>query len=336
MAAAADESAWEKIDANTVNPPVIGAWWSTATKLHRIVALPDGKTLIAVGDGWTIARSNDGGSTWTWGVLNGPYAHLSGEWRSHSNLSGVTVLADGKSLVAVGEDGMAFCGDDAGITWDGPIPVYGGFLQNIDVVALPGGKTVIAVGTGAWGVGVVVRSRDGGRHWETVRTGGAQEHESLSGVVVLADGKTVVAIGGFGGGVAVRSRDGGEHWDPPQHITATPFRLVALPDGRTLVAVGWHGEVMRSHDGGEHWDQSIRAGLADLRGVTALPDGKTVVAVGTGGVVVRSLDGGEHWNEPRQISGITPDLSDVVAAPRGLIAVGSHGSLFDSGDGGLT
>jgi photosystem II stability/assembly factor-like uncharacterized protein len=324
--AAADELAWKKINPSSVDPPQIGLWWSTNAKLNRIAALPDGKTFVAVGNGCTTVRSGDGGATWTWGVLKKAYSSFSAQPLPDSrSLSAVTVLADGKTLVAGGDNGFVIRSHDGGVTWDLPIPSGGNRLRAI--VALPGGNTVIAIGSGT-----LVRSRDGGEHWDPpVRVPGLLRE--LTSVAALPDGKTVVAIAWAPGAVA-RSRDGGEHWDPPERVEAALWDVAALPDGKTVVAVGSHGAVARSRDGGEHWDPPAKVALVDLFGVTVLPDGNTVVAVGSRGTVVRSGDGGEHWDAPEEAADV--DLWGVVAGQEALIAVGDRGSISYSRDGGVT
>jgi hypothetical protein len=76
----------------------------------------------------------------------------------------------------------------------------------------------------------------------------------------------------------------------PSGTDETLYALSTLPDGKTLVAVGWRGTVTRSTDGGDTWQPRTSGTDQSLRALSTLPDGKTLVAVGEYGAIIKIDD----------------------------------------------
>jgi photosystem II stability/assembly factor-like uncharacterized protein len=101
-----------------------------------------------------------------------------------------------------------------------------------------------------WEVGTVVRSTDGGQHWQTLYS-----PTSLPGVIRLAldplNPQTMVAAGPN----LVLSHDGGATWTqvaklPGRNVNEVTNSIVVLPGGRTMLVFLVGGELWRSEDGG--------------------------------------------------------------------------------------
>lgn len=196
-----------------------------------------GKALVAVGEGGTIMRSNDG-ERWTT-VADSATAE---ELRD--------VVWSGKRFVAVGAHGAIVHSRD-GNHWR-PVhrPAVPVRVAHADDPDWPrygfngiawSGKRFVAVG---WGgndrVGAVVHSRDGDR-WELT-----SDHDYLADenfTAVAWNGRRFVAVSYDG---TIMYSDDGDRWEPASETaTFDPLRDIAWGDGR-FVAVGWNGTIVVS------------------------------------------------------------------------------------------
>ncbi len=99
--------------------------------------------------------------------------------------------------------------------------------------------------------GAVLRSEDGGEHWQTIA------RPTPFDLHALAIGPRSVAAVGAQGGLWI-SRDGGRHWESLDGEWLTPhfdpLRAIAFsPSGETGIVVGDKGRILRSRDGGLSW-----------------------------------------------------------------------------------
>lgn len=219
-----------------------------------------GSTVLAGTLGGGVLRSEDTGHTWvpaTYGlpspevtalhrvdeatVLAGTTAgicrspNVGRAWRVVAGTEAVSVAAlggsDGGRVIAVGEDGVVLGSENGGRTWErrgalpsGAIPVSMWVAGGADGMGDVGDGTRNGNGDGAVLVGCatygILRSADGGRHWE-----------QASGVVAFTFAEVA---GGIVAGTAtglVDSRDGGRTWRPsgapPVHDVS---RLVGVGD----------------------------------------------------------------------------------------------------------
>ncbi len=122
----------------------------------------------------------------------------------------------------------------------------------------------------------VLRSGDGGRHWESPVLAAAKEGSEFEEphMIRLSNGRLLMLMRDNGTRHlhSVFSDDEGRRWTPPRQlpIEGYPPQLLSLPDGRILCTYGWRQpdfgiRAAISADGGESWDVNrtirIRGGL---------------------------------------------------------------------------
>ncbi len=294
----------------------------------------------ASGTHGTVARTTDGGATWT--LLAVPGAD-SLDLRSIVGLGPDAAVA---AAAGPAERGQAriFRTDDAGRSWT---QVYatrdsGVFL---DALAFWDARHGIAQSDPVDGTFFLLVTDDGGRNWTRVPPSAVPP--TLPGEAAFAASGTCLAVSGTGdawigtGGGArarvFRSSDRGRHWtvsDTPVHAgsTASGIFAVAFRDARHGVAVG--GDYSSPHlrsvnaavtdDGGKSW-RAARGPLvrAYLSGVAYDPAARRFVAVGLAGTAL-SADGGESWTAADTLSlnavRFAPGGAGVAAGPRGRLA----------------
>jgi photosystem II stability/assembly factor-like uncharacterized protein len=209
--------------------------------------------------------------------------------------------------------------------------------------------------------GLLLRSSDAGKSFETVKAG--QTDEALFSVAFNAKGQgAVVGRQGF----YLTTQDQGKTWQKgvvtlgEEHPAL--FSVAVLDDG-AIVAVGEFGAIVRSEDKGKTWTRSAYTVELDEKSQKANPSCKagasgsasdnadqvqearlTDVAfldaahglvVGEFGLVLRTEDGGRTF---KRVFGCTDMmLYSVTTAPGGrALAVGAAGTLVESSDGGQT
>ncbi|MHB2032358.1 MAG: WD40/YVTN/BNR-like repeat-containing protein [Gemmatimonadaceae bacterium] len=323
---------------------------SPAAAQWQLVSVPtraEFRGLSVAGDGtaWasgthgTVARSTDGGASWTVDSVPGATAL---DLRSIVGLSAQVAVA---ASAGPAENGQAriFRTTDGGKTWTTAYATErkGVFL---DALAFWDARHGIALSDPVDGTLFLLTSGDGGQTWTRVPSDALPP--TLSGEGAFAASNTSIALWGSrdawigtGGAAAARvfhSADRGRTWsvsNTPVHVggSASGIFAVAFADALHGVAVG--GEYTSPHaptvnvaltdDGGRTW-RAARGPLAPayLSGVSYAGNPGTLVAVGLAGTVV-SRDGGESW-----ISTDTLPLNVVrfgggvglAAGPRGRLA----------------
>ena len=336
--------------------------------LHGVATL-DLATAIAVGDGGTIMRTNDGGATWTF--------QQSGTFNALLAVS----FVDANTGWAVGQGPTILSTRDGGNTWisqfgDGPdIQLNSVFFLDVNTGWAVGG----AFPPNPRQVGIIMRTTDGGNSWgyqETLdppeldgvffvdantgwavgrgrtilstRDGGATWTNQHSGVglsaemgpvywnrsVFFVDANTGWAVGAE---MIVGTTDGGATW-VPQYFGLASLHAVAFTDALTGFAVGYSagsgdGVIVATSNGGATWASQSSPTSATLLGVS-FADPDTGIAVGTSGAVVQTIDAGNTW-EPLSSTTLSSDLYAVTFVNAGTgWAVGGHGSIFSTTDGG--
>ena len=296
-------------------PAPVAAQWQLAPVATRAefrgLSLAGDHVAWASGARGTVARSTDGGATWTLHQVPGADSL---DLRSIVGL-GPDVAVTASAGPAENGQAKMFRTTDGGATWT---QVYttdqkGVFL---DAMAFWDADHGIVQSDPVDGTFFLLTTDDGGRHWTRVPP--AALPPTLPGEAAFAASGTCITVWGTddvwigtGGGARARvfhSTDRGRTWtvdDTPVHAgsSAAGIFAVAFRDAMHGVAVGGdytkpHGATMNvalTDDGGRSW-RAARGPLvpAYLSGLSYAGNGATLFAVGLAGTA-RSANGGESW-----------------------------------------
>ncbi|MBI2058812.1 MAG: hypothetical protein HYT87_03495 [Nitrospirae bacterium] len=260
----------------------------------------DDRTGFAGGDGSTLLKTSDGGSSWT---RVGPSAG-----------AGFVSIAfpSGTSL------GFALAGSavwktpDGGSSWS---KQEHGSKSVMTALHFPSESVGYAVG----GSGMVAKTTDGGATWKLVPTGASV---SLRGLYFI-NAETGYAVGDSG--MILKTTDGGGAWTTQAPGVPGYLSDIVCADAALSIAVG-NLTILRTTDGGSNWSPHLA--YPELTAVHLLSDGRTGYAVGGNGRILKTVDGGETWVlEP---SGTTAKLWDVHFPPNGRTGfiVGDNGTIL--------
>jgi photosystem II stability/assembly factor-like uncharacterized protein len=293
---AAGDDRWELITTGLPEAPAIRA----------IAPHPEQAGTLYVGTQHGPYRSTDHGEHWekldvpdhglpVWSLLLSPH--------------------DPRVLYAGYENCEIFRSEDGGERWE-PLPVVVRFPE---ITVAPGAnpaKRILELAVsptdpgelyGAIEVGGLIRSLDGGEHWENVSHGQYVNDDTVDMHGVLV-GRwrpgTVFAISRAG---LFTSTDQGEHWASARLEPLNPKGQAYCPgDPRTIwVAAGATfqsevGVLFRSKDGGTTWSR-VDMGLKPQSTMFAIAfderQPRRMFAAASGGEVFASEDGGTSWTE---------------------------------------
>jgi photosystem II stability/assembly factor-like uncharacterized protein len=291
-----------------------------APAIRAIVTRPDDADTVYVGTQHGPYRSTDHGEHWD--KLDVP-DHGSPVWSLAFDPH------DGKRLYAGYENCEIFRSDDGGEHWQ-QLPVTVRFPE---VTVAPGAnpaKRVLKLAVnpanpaevyGAIEVGGVIRSLDGGEHWENMSHGQYVNDDTVDMHGVLV-GRwrpgTVFAIGRAG---LFSSTDQGGHWasarleplNPKGHTYCRDIREVPGDPKTIWVAAGAGfqsdvGVLFRSKDGGSSWsrvDMGVKPRTTMFTIAFDERQPKRMHCATSGGEVFASQDGGESWVERPLPAGAT-------------------------------
>jgi photosystem II stability/assembly factor-like uncharacterized protein len=299
---AVGDGGWEKLTRGLPEAPAIRA----------IATHPEQPDTVFVGTQAGVYHSGDHGETWkrldiadhglpVWSLLFDP--------------------RDSKVMYAGYENCEIYRSEDGGDHWR-PLPVTVRFPE---VTVAPGAnpaKRVLRLAAnpdnpdelyGAIEVGGIIRSLDGGKHWENMSHGQYVNDDTVDMHGVLV-GRwrpgTVLAIGRAG---LFCSADAGGHWasarlEPLNPKGQTYCRDIRETPGdpKTIWVAGGAGfqsdvgALFRSKDGGSNWSR-VDMGVKPRTTLFALAfhprEPRQMFAAASGGEVFASADGGQSWNE---------------------------------------
>jgi photosystem II stability/assembly factor-like uncharacterized protein len=291
-----------------------------APAVRAIVTHPDDADTVYVGTQHGPYRSTDHGAHWD--KLDVP-DHGSPVWSLAFDPH------DGKRLYAGYENCEIFRSDDGGEHWQ-QLPVTVRFPE---VTVAPGAnpaKRILKLAVnpanpaevyGAIEVGGVIRSLDGGEHWENMSHGQYVNDDTVDMHGVLV-GRwrpgTVFAIGRAG---LFSSTDQGGHWASARLEPLNPKGQTYCRDIREVpgdpkiiwVAAGPGfqsdlGVLFRSKDGGSSWtrvDMGVKPRTTMFTLAFDARQPKRMYCATSGGEVFASQDGGESWAERPLPAGAT-------------------------------
>ena len=265
-------------------------------------------------------------------------------------LAAKSLLLDGQAIgttiVVVGERGHILISEDQGASWrQQPVPTRATLTSVFFVDP--------ANGWAAGHDGIVLRTRDGGRHWQKVYADTEDERPILD--LWFHDPDHGLAVGAYG--LTMTTEDGGENWEPldfnpailkvdgsnpddapteepEEESWGIDFHLnqiAATTSGRIFIAAE-AGNLYRSDDGCRSWVSLPSPYEGSFYGI--LPLTKTsLLAFGLRGHLFRSEDAGINWTPID--SGTQATLNDGILLRDGrIVLAGLAGTLLISSDGG--
>ncbi|MCW2920847.1 MAG: hypothetical protein JWL76_721 [Thermoleophilia bacterium] len=293
------------------------------------VVATDPLRVWAVGSGGHVYRSVDGGLSW--------------ERITATSLAGMDVtdvaVVDGNTVFVAGYSGTAArvlrtstgsAATAAGVTWD------------IDS-ALPGTPTVTGLAaadsSNVWvanggGVGVVLRSTNGGSTWGTLTVPGVP-NQLVD--VDLAGASTAVVVGQ--GGIVRYSTNATAAtpgWTNRDTGDLENFRTVSTPTASTWFAAGLRGSLYRTMNAGANWTRIDSPVQGPALEIDAWDDNYALLAAK--GRRLASTTNGTTWVVRMRGAAGSVQLTGVasVAGTQTVVAVGEEGAIRRSTDLGVT
>jgi photosystem II stability/assembly factor-like uncharacterized protein len=305
-------------DAGESFTPVGGRISGTFTALRAGGAA---NTAFAPGADGRLAKTTDGGRTWSTG--NVP---------TTADLLDVSfpTADDGYALDI---DGGLFHTDNGGAAWEG---LNTGSTRRPRAVLAPDESTVLVVGPRG-----LRRSEDAGQTFDQARARAVQRAQLTGIATAHANGTLFV----WGPSTVARSDDGGATWIavPKPGRTARERRSlqtaqVAFASATVGLLRDTAGRVWRTTNAGRSWTLLTSVGTEDVVGMTASSARKATLTVGrfggqAGGYLLRSVDAGVTWQPQFVVN--DPIQPDGLAAGQGVdyLLAGNSGLLFSATGG---
>jgi photosystem II stability/assembly factor-like uncharacterized protein len=266
-------------------------------------------TLYAVGANSTLAKSDDGGLTWTRRTISGvPMRAL------HNIRCGDASHCLVSTTEPSGIGGPLYRTDDGGVTFSAITP------SDDPTNAVEFADASHAVAAGQFGSAEI--SADAGSTWASV---GGRVAGSFG---VLAATSESVAYAGGANGVLVRTGDGGQTWSNVSPPTEAQITGLAGSGPSRLYVLASDGTLQRSDNGGTSYSL-LNQGTAQVLGISAL-DPDRLLLLGNG--LVLSKNGGETFEAATgKIARAHLTAADV--APGAVFASGPL-AIFKSTDRG--
>ena len=275
---------------------------ATVRRLLLVDGVRVGGRIVAVGDGGTIALTDDDGATWR--RATAPVAPL---------LTAVA-FADAKHGWAVGHDAVILASGDGGESWTLQYSAPAEERPLLSVLFL---DALRGIAVGAYGA--YLETADGGRTWNARKVIAGDKH--LNAIVRVS--ATRLLILGEEGTILASSNEGRDWTKAASPYRGSLFGGVVAADG-AVVAFGLRGKIFRSTDAGETWSAVDDASTATLMGGVRLPDGAIVLAGGAGTVLV-SRDDGRSFG-PLETGTARALAKPLLGAPNAVMVLGEGGA----------
>lgn len=276
-------------------------------------------TAFATGAVGALARTTDGGRSWTRGSV--PTAGALIDVAFPTRTTGY----------ALDDDGGLFRTGNGGTSWK---TLGTGSATAARAVLAPGERVVVAVGPRG-----LRRSGDGGESFDPIRTR-AVARATLSGATTARG-----ALFAWGPRTVLRSRDQGRSWSALSTPTKTvkvrarrapgrrgarartrrevlPISQIAFssPTSGLLREIG--GRLWRTTDGGRRWTVEAAVGTNQILGMATASDRSAYLVLGSfgnarGGYLLRTSDGGATW-QPQFVVDSRISPRGIVTGPGGV------------------
>jgi photosystem II stability/assembly factor-like uncharacterized protein len=183
----------------------------------------------------------------------------------------------------------------------------------------------------AWIAGdnsLLMRTSDGGRHWEALTQGVPPEIDFMG--ISFDDLNQGWAVGNDG--AILSTNNGGATWTRHDSATLHSLNDIGFTTYQLGIAVGGSGAIIRTTDGGTTWAASssgVEYGLTQL----SIVDSLNVWVSGGAGTLLRSTDKGVSWQ--LQTTGVTNTLNSVYFLDKNLGWSAGTNMLLKTTDGGM-
>ncbi len=279
-------------------------------------------TAFAPGAGGALAKTSDGGRTWS-----------TADVPTTASLLDVS-FPTANDGYALDRDGGLFHTANGAATWEA---LGTGSTQRPRALLAPDASTVLVVGPRG-----IRRSADAGQTFDQVRSR-AVLNASLTGVTTARAGGAIFA---WGATAVVRSGDGGGSWT----ALAKPGRTagerralrvaqVAFANAKIGLLRDTRGRVWRTTDAGRRWTQLTSLGTQDVYGMTVESASAATLVTDVfdntlGGYLLHTADAGATW-QPQLVTSAQARYDGLVAGAGGVdyLLAGDTGLLFTTTGG---
>jgi photosystem II stability/assembly factor-like uncharacterized protein len=270
-----------------------------------------------------IYKTNDAGENWE--------LVYSGE--AVVSIEEVIVIND-TTLLAIGKNYESNLTEilrsiDLGLSWT---PIENTFYSSLFGVFFTDESVGFCVGTG----GAVIRTGDGGLHWEQMNSG--IKGNTFLQSVFFTDSLHGIAVGGLPGVAAcIRTIDGGFNWEPVNVTSDQYLQSVFFINDQIGFIVGWGGEILVTRDAGVTWTPQTSVNMNGNLEIVFTNDtvGYIVGGMMNEASIQKTYDQGMIWEEtgPDILHGLI--AIDFPSLDIGY-AVGGVGTILKTTNGGVT
>jgi photosystem II stability/assembly factor-like uncharacterized protein len=220
---------------------------------------------------------------------------------------------------------------DGGATWQRQVPAAPGVVYDAHFVDA-------AVGYAASGKGAILKTRDGGRSWESVHAA-TSSSESVRAIFFLDRDIGWAAAGDGTSNVVLRTVDGGVNWSAHELPPYGYAHALAFGDAENGWAVpNWYEDnvILRTEDGGVTWaEQEFPVPPADVRSFAAVGGDVAWAAYGAPRLIFTE-DGGETWEFVDMPTGAEDVITALSFVDAGTGYAAGDGVIYKTDDFGST
>lgn len=266
--------------------------------------------IIIISASGGMARSDDGGDTWT----------ELGDFSEVLNASHWTDIQTGYTITSE----KIYKTTDAGVTWDS---IFGAPDQFFHTIQFTDTNTGYLQGTNN-----TFKTTDAGLNWTVVNT---EPLPFNSNDFHLLNENELYVSYNNGGTLGAKSTDGGQTWIPlsTDNFVGRSYGVFANENG--LWIGGALARIGYSSDEGANFIDQVPGNKNTITRCRFLND-QVGYVVGDRGTLLKTVDGGQIWEEKPIAGGINEYIRDVAVLDENQIWVTGFDELYRSEDGGDT